>query len=138
MLYGTKVPPLTYALAGFVNGDTTASATTGEALLSSLVAANSPVGQYGVTASLGTLAANNYSFAFGTGKITVAPVTLSVTAKNQSMKAGGVVPPLTFTASGFVNGDTIASATSGVPALTTAASASSKAGTYSITIAAEA
>jgi len=136
MLYGTKVPPLTYALAGFVNGDTTASATTGEALLSSLVAANSPVGQYGVTASLGTLAANNYSFAFGTGKITVAPVTLSVTAKNQSMKAGGVVPPLTFTASGFVNGDTIASATSGVPALTTAASASSKAGTYSITIAA--
>ena len=136
VVYGTSLPPLTYALTGFVNGDTAASATSGKAVLSSSAAPNSPVGQYGVTATQGTLAANNYSFAFGTGKIVVTPATLTVTAQNQSMKAGSTVPPLTFTASGFANGETIASATSGAPTLATTAKPSSKAGSYAITIAA--
>jgi len=46
----------------------------------------------------------------------------------------GVIPPLTYTASGFVNGDTQATATTGAPAETTTATASSIAGTYPINL----
>jgi hypothetical protein len=66
---------------------------------------------------------------------TVSPAVLTVTANNAIRAFGAANPSFTYTITGFVNGDTQASATSGVPSLTTAAITSSRAGNYAITAA---
>ena len=58
---------------------------------------------------------------------------LTVTANNQSRIYGAANPTLTYTISGFVNGDTQA-VVSGAPSLTTTATTTSPAGSYPITI----
>jgi hypothetical protein len=63
--------------------------------------------------------------------VNIAPVTLTVTAGDQSMTYGGAVPRLSVTYSGFVNGDDVSSLTI-APSLTTTATAASVAGTYAI------
>lgn len=55
-----------------------------------------------------------------------------MTAHNQSIVYGSVIPTLTSAITGFVNGDT-AAVVSGSPALSTTATASSPVGAYSIT-----
>ena len=60
----------------------------------------------------------------------VDPAPLNVYADPQSSPYGSALPPLTFTASGFVNGDTAASLPG---ALATTATSSSPAGSYGIT-----
>lgn len=61
-----------------------------------------------------------------------APAT--VTADPQTMTAGGTVPPLTATISGFINGDTLAtSGITGSAACTTSATSASAPGDYPIT-----
>jgi hypothetical protein len=67
--------------------------------------------------------------------ITVQPAKLAVTANSLTMKKGAAVPALTYKLSGFVNGDTQASATTGAPKLTTTATSASPAGSYPIKIA---
>jgi hypothetical protein len=57
---------------------------------------------------------------------------LTLTANNQSRLFGQTNPPLTYTISGFVGGDT-STVVSGTAACTTTATASSPAGTYPIT-----
>jgi sugar lactone lactonase YvrE len=133
MIYGGAFPALSYALAGFVNGDSQASATTGAPAISTAASANSPVGTYSIGAYLGTLTASNYSFRFGGGSLSIAKAPLTVTANNLSMTVGGTVPALTFSTTGFVNGDSASSAITGSPALSTSATTSSKIGTYPIT-----
>jgi hypothetical protein len=59
--------------------------------------------------------------------------TLTVTANNLSRQSGQANPALTYTITGFVNGDT-QSVVSGTPTLTTTANSSSPIGTYPITI----
>jgi hypothetical protein len=59
---------------------------------------------------------------------------LTVTANDQTMTAGQPVPTLTYTITGFVNGDTQGTATAGQPDLSTTATSSSPPGTYPITI----
>lgn len=66
--------------------------------------------------------------------LTVAKAGLKVRAHDLYMAKGGKVPVLTYGFSGFVNGDTIKSATSGAPALTTTATSSSLPGTYPIKV----
>ena len=62
---------------------------------------------------------------------------LTVSANNEHMRQGGKVPQLNYTISGFVNGDTRASATNKAnPVLSTTATSKSKIGKYPITIAA--
>jgi probable HAF family extracellular repeat protein len=65
---------------------------------------------------------------------TVSPALLKVTANNAAMAAGSAVPSFGFIITGFVNGDSQASATTGSPLETTTASSTSPAGTYPITI----
>ena len=131
MTYGGATPAFSVTYSGFQN-------TEGPWMLSGAqsftTAANSSsaVGTYPVTASVGTLAANNYTFAFTPGVITVNPAALKVTADNISMKMGTAVPTLTYTVKGLVNGDTAATATTGSPALTTTATSTSAAGNYPI------
>jgi hypothetical protein len=64
--------------------------------------------------------------------MSVFPAVLTVSANNLVMQVGGTLPPLTYSTSGWVNGDTQATASTGAPALTTSASTSSQAGSYSI------
>jgi hypothetical protein len=60
---------------------------------------------------------------------------LTVTADNKSTVYGSANPPYTYTITGFVNGDTQASAVTGAPTLTTSPATPSNAGTYPITAA---
>ncbi len=70
-----------------------------------------------------------------TRSIVVKPATLEFTAENQTMQYGAPVPKLTYTVSGFVNGDTAARSFTGKPALATTATSTSAPGNYPITIA---
>jgi len=134
-VYGAALPTLTYTYAGFLNGDTAATATTGVPSLSTTATVSSPVGTYPITVAAGTLTATNYSLKLKPGTLTVTPASLYVTAYNQSMMRGAPLPTLTYAFAGFVNGDKASTATSGVPSLSTTATSSSPAGTYPITVA---
>ena len=63
----------------------------------------------------------------------VDPAELTVTASNQDMAHGGHIPPLTYTITGFVSGDTVA-VVSGTPTLTALATPASSAGLYAILV----
>jgi hypothetical protein len=67
------VPPLTsYTLLGFVNGETPSSAgVTGAPALTTVATASSIANSYGIKSAVGTLAAANYSFVAGIGKLTL-------------------------------------------------------------------
>ena len=132
MTYGGTVPSFSYVMTGFVNGDTQGTATSGQPSLTTTATSGSPVGPYAITAAAGTLAAANYTFTFVNGTLHINPAVLTVTANNAGMIYGGGVPTLTYVMTGFVNGDTQGTATSGQPSLSTAATSSSPVGAYTI------
>jgi hypothetical protein len=71
-LLNAPLPPLTAAITGFKNGETLAtSGVTGSPSLTTTATATSPVGSYPITAALGTLASNNYSFIFVNGTLLI-------------------------------------------------------------------
>jgi hypothetical protein len=131
--YGSANPALTGTVAGFVNGDTESSATTGTLAFTTAATPASGVGSY---AAVGAgLAAANYSFvqaAANAAALTVTPAPLTVTASG-TMTYGGAAPTLTPVYSGWVNGDT-AAALSGAPSLSTAVTSSTSTGSYPITV----
>ena len=92
------------------------------------------MGNYAITAAQGTLTAQNYTFVFVNGVLTVCKATLPVTANNASMTYGGALPTFTATYTGFQNGDGQGVLT-GSPSLTTTATSSSPVGNYPITAA---
>ncbi len=131
-VYGGANPVLTYAVSGFVNGDT-ASVISGAATVTTAATNLSSVGTYIITPAAGTLAATNYSFGpFVNGTLTVTPASLTVTANNQTKVYGAANPTLTYNVSGFVNGDT-SSVVGGAAAMTTTATSASGVGSYTIT-----
>jgi len=132
MTYGGEFPALSYALGGLMNGDSQASATRGAPAITTTARANSQVGTYLIGATLGTLTASNYSFRFVGASLSITKAPLTVTANNLSMTVGGTVPALTCSTAGFVNGDSASLAITGSPTLSTSATTSSKAGTYTI------
>src|SRR4029077_11431380 len=70
------------------------------------------------------------------GALTVTPAVLTVTADHQTKAYGAVLPPLTATLTGFVNGDTAAVVSGSAPLSTPATAASPVlAGGYPITAA---
>jgi hypothetical protein len=69
--YGNANPTLTYSMTGFVNGDTQASATTGQPTITTTADGASATGAYSIMAALGTLAAADYQFTFVNGTLTV-------------------------------------------------------------------
>ncbi len=128
-IYGAALPTFTASYSGFVNGDTAANLTTPVSLTTS-ASASSPAGTYTITASGAT--STNYSIGFVNGTLTVNPAPLTITANSTNKVYGAALPTFTASYSGFVNGDTAANLTTPV-SLTTSASASSPAGTYTIT-----
>jgi hypothetical protein len=131
-VYGAAVPTLTYTVTGFVNGETVA-VLSGAPSVTTTATASSSVGTYPVTVGAGTLVAPNYVVTYVPADLTVTKAPLAVRADDKAKVHGDAVPALTFTATGFVNGDG-PPALSGAPALATAATATSPAGTYAITI----
>lgn len=131
-VYGASLPAFSAVYSGFVNGEST-GVLTGQPDFSTVATSGSPVGDYTITPSTGTLASANYNFTFASGTLSVTKATLMVSADNRTRVYGAANPALTSTITGFVNNDST-SVISGTPALTTTASASSAAGTYPITV----
>ena len=135
---GNTIPVLTFSITGFLNGDTQASSTTGSPECTTTAIATSVPGAYPITCTQGTLASSTYAFtSFIDGTLTIEPAIiirpLTVTAHNKTIVQGNTLPTLTYSLSGFVNGDTQVSATTGQPLCTTTATSTSPVGTYPIT-----
>lgn len=74
MTQGGPVPPLTYTITGFVNGETLGTSdVTGTASCSTTATSSSPVGVYPITCTIGSLASTNYTFVFVPGQISILP-----------------------------------------------------------------
>jgi hypothetical protein len=128
--YGQSIPaPTGFTITGFVNGDTQASSVTGAPAMSTTATSTSPVGVYPITATAGTLASTNYYFTYFTNNLQVYKAPLTYTISSPTITHGQPIPTLTYTLSGFVNGDTT-SVVSGSPVLSTTATSSSPVGRY--------
>jgi hypothetical protein len=134
--YGQTPPqPTVYKLTGFVNGDTT-SVVSGTPLLSTSVTSTTPVGFYPIRVQVGTLTAANYTFSTtsnGEGSVGVYKAPLKLSANSMNL-VEGQTPALTYSLTGFVNGQSASGTVTGVPTLTTTATANSLPGKYPIVI----
>jgi hypothetical protein len=133
--YGRPIPPIASSYSGFVNGDAP-GVLTGTPIFATTATAASRAGSYPITASLGTLASKLYTIQVAPAQLIVNKAAAKVTAVYQSMAQGSKLPNLNYTVIGLVNGDTAASALTGIPLLTTTATSASAAGSYPINIAA--
>ena len=106
--------------------NSTATSTNGVATFDLSTQTFSNAGSYSVTASGSGLTS-------ATTQIVVSQPVLTVTANSASRAFGGATPALTYSFSGFVNGDTAASV-SGLPVEATTAVATSAPGSYAISI----
>jgi hypothetical protein len=130
-LYGSPIPTLTYTAIGLVNGDTS-TVLTGS--LSTSATTASPIPNY-YSYTLGTLYAGpNYTLSLPSNApsfvVNRAPLVVDP-ASGQSKVYGATVPILSYTVSGFVDGDN-ASIVTGI--LVTTATHSSPVGDYPITL----
>lgn len=136
--YGQTPPqPTEYFFYGFVNDDNS-SVVSGAPILSTDVTATTPRGIYPIDVQAGTLSAANYKFLTvnppgGEGSVRVYKAPLTVTANSVTVPEGGTVPPLTYTITGFVNGED-ASVVSGTAALSSTVTSSTRTGEYPITV----
>ncbi len=142
-IYGQVPAGLTgsTALAGLVNGDTAAGVTGGTALWTSPATAASNVGTYAIAGSGIALASADYTLTSlqapgNATALTVNPAALAIvyTASLASRAYGAANPALSGmeTATGLVNGDTLAGVTSGAAGFTTAATATANVGNYAV------
>ena len=102
MPYGGPMPALSVSYGGFVNHDNSSSLTTQPTITTSATTASSP-GTYPITAS--GAADPNYTFTYAPGTLSIAGATLFVTANPQTKPYGAADPALTYTVTGFRNGD---------------------------------
>jgi len=128
-VYGAGMLALGFSASGFVNGDTAASLTT-QPTLSTTTTAASAVGSYPI--SISGAVDPNYFITYAQGTLTVTPALLTITANNATKILNAANPALTWTPSGFVNGDT-ASVLISNPTCTTTANTNSPVGSYPIT-----
>jgi streptogramin lyase len=95
---GATNPKFSATITGFVNQDPD-SVVSGAASLTTTATPSSGVGDYVITAALGTLSAANYTFAFVNGTLTIyAPVTpaqVSVDATVRNSPVGSAASPVT-------------------------------------------
>lgn len=128
-VYGSGNPTFTLGYSGLKNDETVPEWTTAPKFTTSATK-ESGVGTYDITV---TCEPKNYEITSNTpGKLTIQKTPLTVKANNVSMDYCGTMPSYSFTYSGFVNNDT-EDALSTKPSIATEATATSNAGTYSIT-----
>jgi 6-phosphogluconolactonase (cycloisomerase 2 family) len=107
MIYGSTPPAFTFTITGFLGTDNP-SIVTGAAVCTTTATTASPVGNYPITCNVAGLAAPNYTFASGTGVLTVTPAPLAITVNNASRAYGAANPAFSGTiTAGVVNGDTV-------------------------------
>ena len=128
--YGDALPTLTFTYSGFVNGEDENTLLSAPTIATNATSA-SDVGSYAITVSNGS--ANNYTFDRIDGILIITKADLMITADDKIMNEGEVVPTLTFSSSGFVNGDEI-NVIDDLPSITTGASSMSPPGMYEITL----
>ena len=99
-VYGATDPTLTYSITGFQGTDTEADLDTGVSISR---AVGEDVGTYTITPS--AAADSNYTVSFVTADFTITAADLTVTASDQTKVYGATDPTLTYSITGFVNGD---------------------------------
>ena len=129
---GYTISGIQPGVVGAYLADSAASYSGTPVLTSTGAAANATVGSYAIAVSVGSFAATGYAIAFQNGTLTVTPQTLTYTANAHARLYGAANPAFSGTVSGFVNGDTLATATSGTPVFGTTATAASSVGSYAI------
>jgi sugar lactone lactonase YvrE len=129
--YGSPNPTFTGTITGVQNNDNIS------ALYSTAATPASDVGTYPITPTLidPSNLLGNYTITLNNGTLSITKAHLTVTANDLTVIYHNPNPALTYTVSGFVLGQTLAtSGITGAPALGTAYTASSPVGTYSITV----
>jgi hypothetical protein len=98
-VYGSADPQLTWQVSGFAYGENASSIT------GSLVrAAGENTGTYAI--GLGSLSVPaGYTITYGSNDLTITPASLAIAADAQTKVYGTADPALTYTATGFANGD---------------------------------
>jgi hypothetical protein len=131
--YGSANTSFAGTVTGFVAGDTQATATTGALSFTSATTASSPVASYAINGS--GLSASNYTLVQDAGNaaaLTITTATLTYVATPASQSYGSANTSFAGTVTGFVAGDTQASATTGALSFTSATTVSSPVGSYAI------
>ncbi|MFM2295881.1 MAG: hypothetical protein RLZZ350_2294 [Verrucomicrobiota bacterium] len=105
--YGMTNPTFTASYAGYLNGSTFASTTTGSPTLTCAATTNSGVGSYTISNSIGSLIVDNYTFAFVNGSLTVTQAALTVTMNSTNRTYGAANPAFTGSLTGLINNDAI-------------------------------
>ena len=123
MVYGDEVPTLTYSSEG--------GELNGTPKLSTTATKSSPVGTYPIIVEKGTVTNEKVTYVGGTLTITQAPLT--ITAKSYTRKQGENNPKWEVTYEGFKNGETEEVLTQ-KPTIRVAATPTSPAGTYTISV----
>lgn len=95
--FGFNNPGFTAGYTGFVNGDSFATAATGSPGFSTTATTLSPVGNYPILVTQGSLVAGNYSFSFVNGSLTITPAASKVSLSS-SLQSSSVGQSVTFTA----------------------------------------
>ena len=99
-VYGATDPTLTYSITGFQGTDTEADLDTAVSISR---AVGEDVGTYTITPS--AAADSNYTVSFVTADFTITAADLTVTASDQTKVYGATDPSLSYTITGFVNGE---------------------------------
>jgi len=126
--YGQANPVFSGTISGIQNGDNVT------ATYASAATSASPAGTYAIVSTLvdSTNKLGNYSVTSNNGTLTVKPTPLTITANNATKTFNTANPALTWTASGFVNGEGTSVLTPS-PTCTTTAVTTSPVGSYPIT-----
>ncbi|MBR2203159.1 MAG: hypothetical protein IJ914_03015, partial [Prevotella sp.] len=121
--YGEANPTFEYTTSG--------AALSGTPSITCEATATSPVGEYEIVASKGTV--TNYNVTYVNGKLTITKAPLTITAKSYTIKQGDALPTFEAEYSGFKNNET-ASVLSTQPTVGTTATSASEPGTYDIIV----
>lgn len=121
--YGEANPTFEYTSSG--------ATLSGKPSISCSATATSPVGEYEIVASKGTV--TNYNVTYVNGKLTITKAPLTITVKSYSIKQGEALPAFEAEYSGFKNSETSSVLTT-QPTITTSATSASEPGTYDIVV----
>ena len=102
--YGDNNPVFTPVYTGFVYGQAE-NVLGGHPHLETTATATSDVGVYDVTAAVGTLASDNYSFTFSSAHLTINKIAISASVANAGMIYGATVPEFVITILGRIASD---------------------------------
>lgn len=130
--YGEVNPVFKYSAIGLKGEDSLEASLELQPRLTTTATENSSVGEYPIFISEGS--AKNYKLAYRAGVLTINKAPLTVVAENVERMYGDSNPAFTRSYFGFKLNDTESSAFSSLPKLSCAATKTSDAGTYPITV----